>query len=68
MKRYCVEYNGKGVVTRISQGNGDLGGSESWCGEVREGANRVYCDAIAELGALARFMEAWEKYNETLLR
>jgi hypothetical protein len=63
MKRWRVEYNGEGVVTRITPGSDALVGLEPWHVEVLGGDNRLYCDAIDELGALARFMEVWEKHN-----
>jgi hypothetical protein len=61
MKRWCVEYNGKGEVEEIYQSQQSfLGNLQS---AIRPGPSHFYCDATDELGALARFMEAWEKHN-----
>ena len=69
MKRWAVWYTQEGEVTGIERGVATFVGSNWSQIEAREERdNRFYCDAIDELGALARFMEAWEKYNETLLR
>jgi hypothetical protein len=73
VKRWCVWYTQAGEVERIEPGLPTFVGS-TWSPRivVREERDnrfyRFYCDAIDELGALARFMEVWEKYNETLVR
>jgi len=59
MKRYCVEYNGKGEVVVIYQSRQRfLGNLQS---VIRRGHDYFYCDAVDELGAMARYMEARKK-------
>ena len=65
MKRWCVRYTQTGEVEGIEQSDQDFLGARPTPINFN---GPFYCDAIDELGALARFMEAWEKYNETLLR
>ena len=60
MKRYCVEYNDEYEVEKIYQSRQTfLGRPSSVFGSVTQS---FFCDAIDELGAMARFIEAREKY------
>jgi hypothetical protein len=61
MKRWNVHYGPDGEVWKIYQGSQSfLGAPPSTLRYITDG-NHFYCDAIDELGALARFVEAWEK-------
>ena len=69
MKRWNVQYGPDGEVWAVKRGLQQLvHASPSSRVVLHVQGNIFYCSAIDELGALARFMEAWEKYNETLLR
>jgi hypothetical protein len=63
MKRWGVWYTQTGEVEGIALGIQKLVGTMQTPMRIHEKGARFYCDAIDELGALARFMEAWEKYN-----
>ena len=63
MKRWWVTYSDTGEVLRVREGLDRFVGRPQTT--VRRPkpyiANPFYCDAIDELGALARFMEAWRQ-------
>jgi len=62
MKRWCVEYDAKGEVEKIYRGNQTfLGRMPS---VVRRGRDDFYCDAVDEIGAMARYIEARKKKEQ----
>jgi hypothetical protein len=62
VKRWCVEYTPDGEVTKV------YASAQTFLGDrpttMRRGDNQYYCDAIDELGAMARFIEAWRKKEQ----
>jgi hypothetical protein len=63
MKRWCIEYDAKGEVTDI------FPNVQSFLGEPQTSPidlykDSFYCDAIDELGAFAKFKEAWKKKEQ----
>jgi hypothetical protein len=64
MKRWLVRYTQAGEVLSIERGLTALvGAGQSQIESHDEQDNRFFCDAIDELGALARFMKAWGKHK-----
>ena len=63
MKRWRVNYTPDGEVLGVTPGNLIfLGNTPTPINE--SGYDTFYCDAIDELGALARFMGAWKEQAE----
>jgi len=62
MKRWNVQYGPDGEVWAVKRGLQEfVNTSQSTRIETDVQGNIFYCSAIDELGAMARFMEAWNK-------
>ncbi len=65
MKRWNVRYGPDGEVWAVRPGLQEfVTASQSPQIETHVQGNIFYCSAIDELGALARFMEAWKKKEQ----
>lgn len=62
MKRWEVEYSAEGKVKRIEQSDQDFLGARPT--PIRRNTSYFYCDAVDELGAFAKFKEAWKKKEQ----
>lgn len=62
MKRWCVEYTPDGEVTKV------YASAQTFLGDrptvMARWDDQYFCDAIDELGAMARFIEAWRKKEQ----
>jgi len=64
MKRWNVRYAPDGEVWAVRPGLQEfVNASPSNRIETQVQGNTFYCSAIDELGAMARFMEAWGKHK-----
>jgi hypothetical protein len=61
MKRWKVEYTPKGVALGVTLALQQFVGEPPTAIRQMPDVDRFFCDATDELGALARFMEAWKE-------